>query len=251
MKNKENQIEDFYKIIAALKLKYVIQSKYIFKFRPHIYSDQFTSLQLNEQLNCESAAGDKIYKTLVLNLDIPLEEIRKNFRQKWRNCLNQAEKNGLEVISGDNKELYEVFLQIYDQMISRKKFKESVNTRKKGYMNERLAPQFKLKIFVAYKNQIPVSALVGSAMGETGIYLLGATNEIGMQNKSAYLLQWEMIKWLKEKNFTRYDLGGIDPENNPGVYKFKIGITENEVIDYGALEISNNKILKRCMILCI
>jgi lipid II:glycine glycyltransferase (peptidoglycan interpeptide bridge formation enzyme) len=26
-----------------------------------------------------------------------------------------------------------------------------------------------------------------------------------------------------------YDLGGIDPEANPGVYHFKSGITENDV----------------------
>jgi lipid II:glycine glycyltransferase (peptidoglycan interpeptide bridge formation enzyme) len=33
-----------------------------------------------------------------------------------------------------------------------------------------------------------------------------------------------MIEWLKERGCHWYDLGGIDPENNPGVYHFKCGI---------------------------
>ena len=38
------------------------------------------------------------------------------------------------------------------------------------------------------------------------------------------LLQWTLIEWLKENSFKWYDLGGIDPERNPGVYHFKKGL---------------------------
>lgn len=81
-------------------------------------------------------------------------------------------------------------------------------------------------------------------MGNTGIYLLGASNELGMKYKSAYLVQWEAIKWLRNLRILRCDLKGIDEIKNPGVYKFKVGISENEDRDFSSFEISNNKILK-------
>ena len=33
-----------------------------------------------------------------------------------------------------------------------------------------------------------------------------------------------MIAALKKRGNQFYDLGGIDPEGNPGVYKFKLGV---------------------------
>jgi lipid II:glycine glycyltransferase (peptidoglycan interpeptide bridge formation enzyme) len=38
-----------------------------------------------------------------------------------------------------------------------------------------------------------------------------------------------MIKWLKGNGFQFYDLGGIDPEQNPGVYHFKQGFSGQDV----------------------
>mgnify|MGYP000509337574 CR=1 FL=1 len=244
MKGRENNLEIFSEILMALQDKYVIKLKYILKLRPFIFSDQFLSIDFGKILIALPTADNQVYKTLVLNLNSDIDTIRKNFKQKWRNCLNQSERNEIEIVSGNSNELYNTFVEIYDQMIKRKKFKEYVDIRKKGEMNELLSPDFKLKIFIAYKDKTPISALVASAMGNTGIYLLGASNELGMKYKSAYLLQWETIKWLKNLGISRYDLGGIDEVKNPGVFKFKVGISENEVRDFGSFEISNNKILK-------
>ena len=102
-------------------------------------------------------------------------------------------------------------------MIVRKKFKVFVNPYRMGKMNEELNDEYKLKIFMAYKDKLPIACIIGSAIGNTGIYLLGASNEIGMKNKGSYLVQWEMIKWLKQRGCQIYDLGGINLDDNPGV----------------------------------
>ena len=86
-----------------------------------------------------------------------------------------------------------------------------------------------MKVFLCEQDGIPIAGLVGSALGDTGIYLFGATNEHGMNAKGAYLLQWRMIQWLKQNGVTHYDLGGINPEANPGVYHFKQGLSGNDV----------------------
>ena len=130
-------------------------------------------------------------------------------------------------------------------MMTRKKFKEIVDPHKMGKMNEALDDEYKKKIFVAYKDNFPVASIVGSMIGNTGIYLLGASNEIGMKTKASYLLQWEMIKWLKQKGCQRYDLGGINKDDNPGGYHFKSGITDQEVIGMGTFESYKNRLSKQ------
>jgi hypothetical protein len=74
-----------------------------------------------------------------------------------------------------------------------------------------------------------VAGLVASALGDSAIYLLGATSDDGLTAKGAYLLQWTLIRWLKENGVRWYDLGGIDPEGNPGVYTFKKGLSGTDV----------------------
>jgi len=61
-------------------------------------------------------------------------------------------------------------------------------------------------------------------MGDTGLYLFGATNDVGMNSNGSYLIQWKYLEWLKQNNLAFYDLNGINPETNPGTYKFKEGL---------------------------
>ncbi|MFD2182380.1 lipid II:glycine glycyltransferase FemX [Rhodoplanes azumiensis] len=48
-----------------------------------------------------------------------------------------------------------------------------------------------------------------------------AANAEGRRRRAAYLLLWELIGRCREAGIVDYDLGGIDPEANPGVYEFK------------------------------
>lgn len=98
----------------------------------------------------------------------------------------------------------------------------------------------KMHIVICKHEGEPVTATIASAIGDRGIYLLGATGEAGMKQKSAYLSQWQMILWLRERGCHWYDLGGIDPENNPGVYHFKVGMSSVDVSHIGQYEVSGN-----------
>jgi lipid II:glycine glycyltransferase (peptidoglycan interpeptide bridge formation enzyme) len=77
-------------------------------------------------------------------------------------------------------------------------------------------------------------------MGDSGIYLLGATSDDGLNARGAYLLQWTMIQWLKENGFKWYDLGGIDPQGNPGVYSFKKGLSGADMSHISAFALCNS-----------
>jgi len=244
-KNQKNDILILSNILDALSNEFVKNQKLLLRIRPYIFSDTFSNFDFIESMGFKRVEKIRPYQTLILYLDKDLVEIRKNFRRNWRNHLNKAERNDLEIIYGNDVELYKDFLKIYTQMIERKKFKEYVNPVKMGEMNNNLDDEYKLKIFVAYKNKLPIASIVGSAIGNTGIYLLGASNEIGMSNNGSYLLQWEMIKWLIKKGCQRYDLGGINLDDNPGVYHFKSGIADQEVLGMGTYETCNSWLSKK------
>ncbi len=113
--------------------------------------------------------------------------------------MNRAEKNELTIVEGGGVEEYRTFLQVYEKMWNRKKFDTTVDVNEFARICEDLPQGLELKILVCQHQGKPVSSIVCSAIGNTGIYLLGATHDEGLNTKGAYLLQWTMIKWLKRK----------------------------------------------------
>src|SRR5262249_22549862 len=61
--------------------------------------------------------------------------------------------------------------------------------------------------------------------GDTCVYLLGATSPAALKCKAAYVLQWNTIRLAHERGLTWYDLGGVDPNENPRVFHFKEGMS--------------------------
>lgn len=244
-KNQECSTDLLADILSTLRQKFVTDQNLLLRIKPYIFSDKISDYNFIEKIGFRRVEKIRQYQTLVLYLDKDLDTIRKGFKQKWRNCLNQSERNGLMIKEGNDPNLYNEFLELYKQMMLRKKFKEYVNPYSMGKINDDLGDEFKLKTFVAYKDTIPIAGIIGSAIGNTGIYLLGASNEMGMNYKGSYLLQWEMIKWLKQIGCQRYDLGGINLNDNPGVYHFKSGITDQLVFGMGTYETYNSSLSKR------
>src|SRR4030095_15315459 len=97
-----------------------------------------------------------------------------------------------------------------------------------------------MRVFLSREEGRTLNALVASALGDTAIYLLGATNEEGTKSKGSYLLHWHAIQWFKENGISWYDLGGINPERNPGVYHFKKGFSGTDVTQLGRFQQSGS-----------
>jgi len=164
------------------------------------------------------------YQTVRLDLSHSLEELRKNLTPEWRRNLNRATRNNLRLIEGDSEDLYKLFLDLQKEMRHRKKYVPGVSYERFGMIHRDLRADLKMRIMVCEFEREPICAAICSAIGDTGIYLLGATGDKGLKLNGSYLLQWRIIEWLKERNCRWYDLGGVDPIGDPGVYHFKKGI---------------------------
>jgi lipid II:glycine glycyltransferase (peptidoglycan interpeptide bridge formation enzyme) len=214
-------------IARALEDEYAGRRKLFLRVLPNAFvgSPRAAAIQSSfSGLSPETGPSAKTYRTLVLDLDPSIEALRRNLDKKWRNQLTRAEKNGLTVRAGCGPDEYGIFCRTYHQMRERKSFDTTVDVEEFGRIQEDLAQPARMRIWICEQEGEPVAGIVVSAMGNSAIYLLGATSDNGLNAKGAYLLQWTAIQWLKENGFRWYDLGGIDPERNPGVYHFKRGL---------------------------
>ena len=218
---------------SAIEQEYVQRRKLLLRIIPNAFAGSSRAATMQSAFSgftIEPLGKENTYRTIVLNLGPSLEDLRKNLDKKWRNQLTRSEKNDLIVVSGNGTAEYGAFCDMYRQMLRRKKFDTTVDVEEFAQMQQDLPERQRMYVLIAQsRNGVPVAGLVASAMGDSAIYLLGATSDDGLEAKGAYLLQWTLIKWLKQTGIEQYDLGGIDPEVNPGVYHFKKGFSGSDV----------------------
>ncbi|MBA7668576.1 hypothetical protein ES703_76689 [subsurface metagenome] len=69
---------------------------------------------------------------------------------------------------------------------------------------------------------------------------LAACSEKGLECSASYLVWWRTFLAAKRAGVKWYDLGGIDPDNNPTVYQFKSRMGGKEQFHIGAFEACDN-----------
>ena len=225
-------------LASALHEEYVVKRGLHLEVLPNAYNDSpraQTFRSAFSQFECRAGISTEHYRTLVLDLSPSVEELRKSLDKKWRNQLNAAERNELCVREGSSIELYGMFCALYREMWTRKKFQTTVSVEDFRQIQQRLTENQQMRILLCEHEGRPVAGMVISAFGDTAIYLLGATNDAGLKVKAAYLLQWTTIQLLKKTGIGFYDLGGIDPDANPGVHHFKKGLSGQDLLHMSPL----------------
>ena len=217
--------------IKALVREYVEQRGLTLRILPACGSNAVNlataeALRANGFEAAEQAAG---YRTLLVHIDRPLDEIRASFNGKWRNCLNAAEKKSLTITVGADQARFAQFASMLEATVQRKQFSLDLDPHFYALVQRDLREGEQFIISMVHEGDEVVAANVSGFHGDTAVYLLGAMTEAGMSNKASYLLQWNAIRIAIERGMKWYDLGGIDPEGNPGVYHFKKGLNGDDV----------------------
>ena len=177
-------------------------------------------------------------RTILLDIRPPLDVLRAAFAQKWRNGLNGAERQSLEVESGESDELIRAFADLFGSFRERKTFGLDLDSSFYAAVQEQALPGERFVVTLVRKDGEAAAGHLASCLGDTSVYLLGATLPVGLKAKAGYLLQWHAIQQARERGLSWYDLGGIDPDANPGVYHFKKGLSGAEVELLGPFEIA-------------
>ncbi|HYM74941.1 MAG TPA: peptidoglycan bridge formation glycyltransferase FemA/FemB family protein [Candidatus Dormibacteraeota bacterium] len=224
----ESDPETFRQAIRALRNEYVGRRGLVLRLYPVLFresSSGFATILAEEGFS--ALANERVDRTLLFDLRPPVSDLRANLRPHWHRYLKVAERNGLEIIEGADDHLFEMFVNIYKEMVSRKKFAEPNDIKEFRAIQRQLPAPYKMKIMLCKADDKICAGVVCSAIGNTGIYLFGATSDAGLKKRGSYLLHWRVIEWLKNNGFSTYDLNGIDPVLNPGTYKFKADLCGN------------------------
>ncbi len=223
-------------IIQSLIQEYLIRRGCSLRVYPFIHDGERIADEVNRWLLEVGFAGiGERPKTLLLELSVPLEELNKNLRRKWRQCLRYACESNLQVAIGTDQELLAECLHAYREMHQRKQFEEHVRMDQLPLLQESLPPGHKMKIVTVGQDGKIGACVVASTIGDTGFPMLAATTAFGLQNHAAYLAYWEMLKLMHTHGVRWFDFRGIDKENNPGGYTFKTGMSGKNGLEVSLL----------------
>ena len=223
LKNEKTEASHFRNMVRALYIEYVVKRKYSLRIIPNLFDsteNAWTKIVFDEE---GFSYSESLGQTVVIDLSIPLEAIRRNLSRKWRQTLQHGEKRDLCFIEGNTEALCRMALGVFREMKGRKSFfgkdqAEAIEVQKT------LPEKLKLNFMVCTHAGEPVAALGWVTFGSTGLPLVSATSRKALDLNAAYVLWWKMIEYYKSHGFSALDMGGVSQERNPGGYYFKTHI---------------------------
>jgi len=209
------------------------QNRAIFlKFEPDSWDD--SPLSLGERLGVRvSPHNIQPPRTIIIDIRGTEEEILAKMKQKTRYNIRLAEKKGVTVRAWDD-------IEVFHKMMLVTGGRDGFGIHSLEYYNrayELLHPNGLGEILVAEYEGKPLAALFVARNGHRAYYLYGASTDEERNRMPTYLLQWEAMKWAKERGCEEYDLWGVPDEDEEtleaefqtrsdglwGVYRFKRG----------------------------
>lgn len=167
-----------------------------------------------------------------LSLAGELDEILAGFRQKTRYNIRLAERKGVVVRRGERSDL-PLFHAIWQETAARQNFGVRGLDHLYPLWDHLLAKGYGI-LLMAYVEERPIAGVICVAFGPKAWYLYGGTSNLHRDKMPMYLLQWEAMRWAKEKGCTLYDFLGVTCHMDPrdplyGLYRFKRGFNPDYV----------------------
>ena len=175
----------FGQAIRAMRNEYVKRRGLVLRIKPRLLAEQHANdlraLTVEGFSPVEHAPQGR---SLIVDLGPDIEQMRRDLDKKWRNCLSKAERSGLGIQSGTGLDVFDQFVGIYQRMLDRKQFVPSADIRKHRRIQQELPERFKMQVVLATLEGAPCAGAIYSAIGDTAVYLFGATDEAGMRTSA-------------------------------------------------------------------
>lgn len=177
------------------------------------------------------------YRTIMIDTARSLDEINASFNKTWRKYLRRADRDGVTVRREAGADAFEHVIRLHDSLRERKGFGVSLDGRFYADLQTTLPEADRFIVILAELGGEVVGMNLVSAQGDALSGIIGASTREGADKNAAYLLEWEAVRIAVERGLVWYDLGGIDPERNPGVYTFKKGTHGVDLTSAGPFEL--------------
>jgi peptidoglycan pentaglycine glycine transferase (the first glycine) len=177
--------------------------------------------------------------TLMLDLSPSLDELLRGMKSKWRYNVRLAARRGVVVRPGGVEDL-SLLYDMYRETSLRDRFV----IRPEAYYQDAWGAFISARLaqpLIAEVEGQPVAMLILFQFGKRAWYMYGASRSVHRERMPNHLLQWEAIRWAKERGCTAYDLWGAPRKLDPsdpmwGVHRFKQGFGAHLVRFVGAYD---------------
>jgi len=163
-------------------------------------------------------------QSLQLRLDPSLDDRLTGLSFNWRRNLRRAERHENLVAIDDRPSSEEIASLHKDLELTKGRRLSSWESSTPHA--QALIDGFGARLVVArcVSDQGVLRALRGAVVtGGCAYDMLASTSAEGRKHYSSYLTFWTLANELAHRGVTRYDLGGVDAQENRGVYDFKKG----------------------------
>jgi len=184
--------------------------------------------------------------TVVINLEPPEEDLLAAMKQKTRYNIRLAERRGVSIRQAhpaDFSLLYDMYLEtsLRDGFIIRER---------EYYLDvwELFTSHAMAQAFIAEAEGEAVAGLFLFFVGKQAWYFYGMSTDRYKEKMPNYLLQWEAMRFAKNRGVISYDLWGAPDAFEPsdrlwGVFRFKQGLGGTVQRTIGAWDYSPRKFL--------
>lgn len=167
---------------------------------------------------------------VVRNLELPIEDIWMDFKQKVRKNVKRANKNELKIIIENTGEYLDDFLNIYYSTMERSNAETEYYFSKNFFKTLDQMKENIMYFHTAYEDKIISTELV--IYGAENCYsYLGGTDREYFELRPNDFLKYEIIKWAKEKGLKKFVLGGGYGEDD-GIFQYKTCLAPNGIVDF-------------------
>ena len=173
------------------------------------------------------------YRTVLIDCHQDDETLMRALHGKWRNPLRNALKAGMKVEYQPIAECADRFDALYREVQAAKGFSPDIPPE---FYYSLDGPDFAHEVLIARKDGADVGAMTIGRAGTNAIYLFGATSETGRRLNAGHYLMWQAALRCRELGMKWLDLGGIDPESNPSVTRFKQRTGGTDILAPGPYE---------------
>lgn len=235
----------FKEILQKISHHWVTSQHYYVRIAPPIEQGEQKITYDLKDIGYDFIKQTSAWSSARIDLSKTKEELRKQFKQKWRTDLNGAERNGVECLIGTSNKLFEDFLSHYEPFLKEKKLSTPITSQFLCEFQSFLPHNQKTWIFEGRFNGELLGGLLMAVYGDTCIALAGSNpNKKGRQLRSGNLVWWQAILKMKDLGYHWFDVGGADPKLTPrGILHFKAGLRGIPFQLIGEFECSRNKLI--------
>ena len=147
--------------------------------------------------------------TVVVDLQPDVDTILAQMKSKWRYNIRLAARKGVSV-----RELEASELSLFQQLMEETGKRDGFSVHSPAYYRdayELLASRWGAFLLASFEGE-PLASIAVFAVGSTAWYLWGASNNRHRNLMPNHALQWEAMRWAKERGCARYDLWGVPDE---------------------------------------